>query len=56
VNQWYFNTLLSRLDDKQTGAVIVVMQRLHMHDLSGALLDESEESSRGAASIDTRLR
>jgi predicted phage terminase large subunit-like protein len=43
VNQWYFNTLLSRLDDKQTGAVIVVMQRLHMHDLSGALLDESEE-------------
>jgi hypothetical protein len=43
VNQWYFNTLLSRLDDKQVGAVIVVMQRLHMNDLSGALLDESEE-------------
>ena len=33
VNQWYFNTLLSRLDDKQAGAVIVVMQRLHMDDL-----------------------
>jgi predicted phage terminase large subunit-like protein len=43
VNQWYFNTLLSRLDDRQTGAVIVVMQRLHMNDLSGALLHECEE-------------
>jgi predicted phage terminase large subunit-like protein len=43
VNQWFFNTLLSRLDDKQTGAVIVVMQRLHMNDLSGALLDGCEE-------------
>jgi hypothetical protein len=42
VNQWYFNTLLSRLDDKQTGAVVVVMQRLHMDDLSGALLRDSE--------------
>jgi hypothetical protein len=43
VNQWYFNTLLSRLDNKQTGAVIVVMQRLHMDDLSGALLGDCEE-------------
>jgi hypothetical protein len=43
VNQWYFNTLLSRLDDKQVGAVIVVMQRLHMDDLAGALLRDSEE-------------
>jgi predicted phage terminase large subunit-like protein len=43
VNQWYFNTLLSRLDDKQAGAVIVVMQRLHMDDLSGALLRDRKE-------------
>jgi hypothetical protein len=43
VNQWFFNTLLSRLDDKQTGSVIVVMQRLHMNGLSGALLDGCEE-------------
>jgi predicted phage terminase large subunit-like protein len=43
VNQWYFNTLLSRLDDKQTGAVVVVMQRLHMDDLSGALLRDAGE-------------
>lgn len=43
VNQWYFNTLLSRLDDKRTGSVIVVMQRLHIDDLAGALLRNSEE-------------
>jgi predicted phage terminase large subunit-like protein len=43
VNQWYFNTLLSRLDDRNTGAVIVVMQRLHMNDLSGALLHDCED-------------
>jgi predicted phage terminase large subunit-like protein len=36
--QWYENTLLSRLDDKQRGGIILVMQRLHMDDLSGHLL------------------
>jgi predicted phage terminase large subunit-like protein len=43
VNGWFFNTLLSRLDNKQTGAIIVVMQRLHMDDLTGMLLRSSEE-------------
>jgi len=43
VNQWYFNTLLSRLDDKKNGAIIVVMQRLHLNDLTGVLLQGSEE-------------
>jgi hypothetical protein len=28
-NQWFINTLLSRLDDKRTGAIVVVMQRVH---------------------------
>jgi hypothetical protein len=28
-NQWFSNTLLSRLDDKRTGAIVVVMQRVH---------------------------
>jgi predicted phage terminase large subunit-like protein len=36
--QWYENTLLSRLDDKQTGGIVVVMQRLHMEDLTDHLL------------------
>src|SRR5262249_36836714 len=38
--QWYSNTLLSRLDDKTKGAIIVVMQRLHVDDLVGHLLEQ----------------
>ena len=40
LNEWYSTTLLSRLNDKATGAVIVVMQRLHEDDLSGVLLEK----------------
>ena len=43
VNHWYFNTLLSRLDDKKDGAIILVMQRLHLNDLTGVLLQGSNE-------------
>jgi predicted phage terminase large subunit-like protein len=42
VRDWY-NTLLSRLDDKQTGAIVLVMQRLHEDDLAGVLLRGSDE-------------
>ena len=41
--EWYFNTLLSRLDHKQNGAIVLVMQRLHEDDLAGALLRGSDE-------------
>jgi hypothetical protein len=34
-NEWFRSTLLSRLDDKEFGVMIVVMQRLHVHDLTG---------------------
>ena len=34
-NQWFANTLLSRLDDKRSGAIVIVMQRVHMDDLTG---------------------
>jgi len=34
-NEWYRNTLLSRLDDKRHGVIIAVMQRLHVNDLTG---------------------
>jgi hypothetical protein len=37
------NTLLSRLDDKRTGAIVVVMQRVHIDDLTGFLLSQSDE-------------
>ena len=39
VNSWFSNSLLSRLDDKQTGTIIVIMQRLHPEDLTGYLLE-----------------
>ena len=35
--------MLSRLDDKRTGAIVVVMQRVHMDDLTGYLLGQSDE-------------
>lgn len=38
VNQWFDHTFATRLDDKQRGAIVVVMQRLHVEDLSGYLL------------------
>ena len=43
VNQWYLNTLLSRLDNKATGRIVIVMQRVHVEDLTGFVLDGPEE-------------
>lgn len=43
VNDWFSNTLVSRLDDKQNGAIVIVMQRLHVADLAGTLLRASDE-------------
>jgi len=38
VREWYANTLVSRLNDPSTGAIVLVMQRLHLDDLAGHLL------------------
>lgn len=38
VTEFYDNTLLTRLNDKRTGAVVIVMQRLHEDDLVGHVL------------------
>jgi predicted phage terminase large subunit-like protein len=43
VNDAFSNTILSRLDDKRTGAIIIVMQRLHEDDLVGRLLREQPD-------------
>ena len=40
-NDWFSNTLVSRLDDKINGVIIVVMQRVHLDDLTGHLLEKS---------------
>jgi predicted phage terminase large subunit-like protein len=40
VKNWFTGSLLSRLDDKKTGAIIVIAQRLHQDDLTGYLLEQ----------------
>jgi predicted phage terminase large subunit-like protein len=42
-NEWFCNSVLTRLDDKQKGAIVLVMQRLHPDDLTGMLLQASDE-------------
>jgi hypothetical protein len=37
-NEWLHSTVLSRLDDKPTGAIVIVMQRVHIDDLTGFVL------------------
>ncbi len=37
VNEWFSNTLFSRLNDKKTGRIVVAMQRLHEDDVTGYL-------------------
>jgi predicted phage terminase large subunit-like protein len=40
VREWYSHTLLSRLDNKVEDSIVLVMQRLHVDDLAGHLLDQ----------------
>jgi hypothetical protein len=40
LKQWYSHTLLSRLDHKSEDAIIIVMQRLHLDDLVGHVLQQ----------------
>lgn len=39
-NEYYSNTLVSRLNDKKTGVIVLVMQRLHNDDTGGHVLKE----------------
>ena len=38
--EWYTRVVSSRLDNKSHDAIVVVMQRLHVEDLSGHLLEQ----------------
>jgi predicted phage terminase large subunit-like protein len=40
VNAWFDESLLSRLDNKTEDAIILVMQRLHVDDLAGHVLQK----------------
>lgn len=37
-NEWFNSTVQSRLDDKRTGSIIIVSQRVHIDDLTGFVL------------------
>lgn len=41
-NAWFQHTLRSRLNDPATGAIVIVMQRQHMQDLVGFVLEQGE--------------
>jgi hypothetical protein len=40
VNDWFDHTVYSRLNDKRTGCIIIIMQRLHEDDLVGHVLEQ----------------
>ena len=42
-NEWIKHTLYSRLNNKKTGVIVIVMQRLHEDDLVGHVLRETGE-------------
>ena len=42
VNEWFDNTLLSRLNSKLNGCIIIIMQRLHMNDLVGHVIEKEK--------------
>ena len=42
VIEWYGGALVSRLNDKEKGAIVAVMQRLHEDDLAGHVLRQGE--------------
>ena len=42
LKQWYDGTLYSRLDSKVDDVIILVMQRLHVDDLVGHVLEQEE--------------
>ncbi len=42
VSEWYDSTLTSRLDRKTEDAIVLIMQRLHVDDLVGHVLEKDE--------------
>ena len=42
VNDWYDHTLVTRLNDKRSGRIIIIMQRLHEDDLTGHVLGSGD--------------
>lgn len=40
VNNWFGQTAYTRLNDRKKGVIAVIMQRLHMNDLTGYLMEQ----------------
>lgn len=60
VCEWFDNTLYSRLDDKRSDVIIIIMQRLHMDDLVGHVLTKDDSwvqlNLPAIAEVDERIR
>ena len=41
-NEWYDHTLYSQLNDKLSGAIVLIMHRLHEDDLAGHVLAQED--------------
>ena len=52
-NELYDNALYPRINDKKTGAIIIVMQRLHEEDLVGHVLDKEHWEVLSIPAIET---
>ena len=53
-NDWFQSTLFSRLDDKKRSVMIIVMQRLHVNDLTGFAQDSGGFNKLSFPAIATR--
>jgi predicted phage terminase large subunit-like protein len=42
VNDWYDHSLITRLNDKKSGCIILIMQRLHEDDIVGHVLKQRD--------------
>jgi predicted phage terminase large subunit-like protein len=56
VREFYDNTLYTRLNDKTTGAIVIVMQRLHADDLVGHVLAKEDWEVVTISAIETEDR
>jgi hypothetical protein len=41
-NEWFVHTLYSRLNDKRSGVIVIIMQRLYEDDLVGHVLEQEQ--------------
>lgn len=42
-NEWYQDTVSTRLNNPEDGVIIIIMQRVHENDLTGYLLEKSDK-------------